>query len=207
VHCTRCPSVISTSRLKYDNYMSGGQLSGGAAEKSQPAPFGFDFIERMLRRRTFGILSTVSPDGRPHSVGVVYGVSPPGTPFCLYLITRPVLKKARNIVQNPNISFVVPFPHFILRPLPQSCIQFQARAEIIPIDNADANRAFDRSVLLRRSKDHSLGLGESIFIRALPDEKIFSFGISASVLQFLIPSQNKSLGNYFVAIPQNRRFV
>lgn len=186
--------------------MSGGQLSGGAVEKSQPAPFGFDFVERKLRSKTFGILSTVSQDGRPHSVGVVYGISPPGKPFCLYLITRPVLKKARNIAQNPNISFVVPFPHLVLRPLPQSCIQFQAKAEIIPIDNAEATGAFARSVVLRKSKEHSLRLGESIFIKVVPDEKIFSFGISAGALQFLIPSQNISLGNYCVTIPQDRRF-
>lgn len=186
--------------------MSAGQLSGGAVEKSQPAPFGFDYVERKLRSKTFGILSTVSQDVRPHSVGVVYGVSPPGKPFCLYLITRPVLKKARNIAQNPNISFVVPFPYFVLRPFPQSCIQFQAKAEIVPIDNSDATRAYERSVVLRRSKEHSLRLGESIFIKVVPDEKIFSFGISASALQFLVPSQNRSLGNFYVTIPQGRRF-
>ena len=61
-------------------------------ETSLPAPFPFDFIEKNLRKKTFGILTTITPEGRPHSVGVVYAM-PPDLPFCLYLITRPVLKR------------------------------------------------------------------------------------------------------------------
>lgn len=178
----------------------------GRLEKSQPAPFTFDYIERQLRGKTFGILSTVSKDGRPHSVGVVYGVSAPDQPFCLYLITRPVLKKARNISHNPNISFVVPFPHYILRLLPPACIEFQGRAEIISIDDPAAVKAFQSSIVLRRSIEYSLRLGESVFIRIVPDQRIFSFGIGAGVLKFLMASQNKNLGNYFVVIPESRSF-
>ena len=186
--------------------MAEERLFGSGVEKSQPAPFGFEYIEHKLRSKTFGILSTVSKEGRPHSIGVVYAVSPPGRPFCIYLITRPVLKKARNIAQNPNVSFVVPFPQYLLRLLPQSCIQFQGSAKIIGIDDSEAAEAFERSIVLRRSKQHSLSLGASIFIRIVPDEKIFSFGISAGALKFLIPSQNKNLGNFYVTIPQSRRF-
>jgi hypothetical protein len=44
----------------------------------------FDRVASELRRRDFGVLSTVTPDGRPHSVGVVHGVSAPGRPFRLH---------------------------------------------------------------------------------------------------------------------------
>ena len=179
--------------------------SEASVEKSHPAPFNFDYIERQMRKKTFGILNTISQDGRPHSVGVVYGVSSPGQPICLYLITRPVLKKARNIQRNPNVSFVVPFPHYFLRPLPQACIQFQGKANIIPIDDPGALGAFRSSVVLKRSLEHSLKLGESVFIRLVPDKKIFSFGIGANALQFLLRSQNKNLGNFFVTVPEDRR--
>lgn len=175
-------------------------------EKNQPAKFTFDYIERQLRKKSFGVLSTISQDGRPHSVGVVYGVSTSAQPFCLYVITRPVLKKARNIQRNPTVSFVVPFPHYIFRPLPPSCIQFQGRAEIISIEDPAAVKAFRSSIVLRRSVEHSLNLGESVFIRIVPDERIFSFGIGAGVLKFLMASQNKNLGNYFVVVPENRSF-
>jgi hypothetical protein len=125
--------------------------------------------------------------------------------FCLYLITRPVLKKARNIRNNPNVSFVVPFPHHLFRSIPPKCIQFQGKAELLPIDDPIVVEAFQSSIVLKRSMEHSLRLSESIFIRIVPDKKIFCFGIGANVLQFLIPSQNKNLGNFYVVVPENRR--
>jgi hypothetical protein len=176
-------------------------------EKSVAAPFTFDFLESKLRTKTYGILGTNAPDGRPHSVGVVYAMPPAGMPFCLYLITRPVLKKARNIQTNPNVSFVVPFPHYLFRMLPPASIQFQGKAEFIPIDDRVAIEAFQRSIVLRRSLEHSLNLGQSTFIRIIPDSKIFSFGIDASIWRYLMRSKNKSLGNYYVLVPQNQHFV
>jgi hypothetical protein len=48
--------------------------------------------------------------------------------------------------------------------------------------------------------------GESAFIRIVPDNKIFSFGIGASIWQFLLRSQNKNLGNFHVIIPEYHRY-
>ncbi|SRR5215204_1464314 len=179
----------------------------GIIETSLPAPFTFDYVEKQLRKKNFGILATVTPEGRPHSVGAVYAMAPPDQQFCLYLITRPMLKKARNIRDNPNVSFVVPFPHYLFRSIPPRCIQFQGKAELLPIDDPIVVKAFQSSIVLKRSMEHSLRLGESIFIRIVPDKKIFCFGVGASLLQFLIPSQNKNLGNSHVIIPENRRMV
>jgi len=178
-------------------------------ETSLLAPFPFDYIEKQLRKKNFGILSTVTPEGRPHSVGVVYAVAPSDQQFfCLYLITRPVLKKARNIRDNPNVSFVVPFPHYLFRSIPPRCIQFQGKAELLPIDDDPiVINTFQSSIVLKRSMEHSLRLGESVFIRIVPDKKIFCFGIRANLLQFLIPSQNKKLGNFYVIVPENRRHI
>jgi hypothetical protein len=181
----------------------------GVIETSLWAPFPFDYVEKQLRKKNFGILTTVTQEGRPHSVGVVYAMAPPGQQFfCLYLITRPVLKKARNIRDNPNVSFVVPFPHYLFPSIPPRCIQFQGRAELLPIDDDPiVVKAFRSSIVLKRSMEHSLRLGESVFIRIVPDKKIFCFGIGASLLRFLIPSQNKNLGNFYVIIPENRCIV
>jgi Pyridoxamine 5'-phosphate oxidase len=176
-------------------------------ETSLLAPFSFDYVEKQLRKKNFGILSTVTPEGRPHSVGVVYAVAPSDQPFCLYLITRPVLKKARNIHDNPNVSFVVPFPHYLFRSIPPRCIQFQGKVEALPIDDPLVIKAFQSSIVLKRSMEHSLRLGESIFVRIVPDKKIFCFGIGASLLKFLIASQNRNLGNYYVVVPENRRRI
>jgi len=174
-------------------------------ETSVMAPFPFAYVEKQLRKKNFGILTSVTPEGRPHSVGVVYAVVPPELPFSLYLVSRPVLKKTRNILNNPNVSFVVPFPHYLLRLIPPSCVQFQGKAEIIPFDDPVATNAFQGSIVLRRSLTYSAEMGESIFFRIVPDKKIFCYGIGANVWQFLIPSQNRKVKNFYVVAPQNRR--
>jgi Pyridoxamine 5'-phosphate oxidase len=170
------------------------------------APFTFAYVEKLLRRKNFGVLTSITPEGKPHSIGVVYAVSPSTEPFCIYVITRPVLKKARNIQNNLNISFVVPFPHYIFRIIPPACIQFQGKARLVPIDNPIALKAFQNAIVLRRSMMHSIDLGESTFIRIVPDDKIFSFGIGATIWQFLLRSQNKNLENFYVTVPENRRY-
>jgi hypothetical protein len=91
------------------------------AESSEKAPLTFAYVEKLLRTKNFGVLTTITPVGKPHSVGVVYAVSPPSEPFCIYLITRVALKKARNINNDSNVSFVVPFPHYIFRIVPPTC--------------------------------------------------------------------------------------
>ena len=63
-----------------------------------------DQVVKQLRKRDFGVLSTADLQGRPHAVGVLYGVSPPGTSLAIYVMTRSHLRKARNIAANPNLS-------------------------------------------------------------------------------------------------------
>jgi len=175
--------------------------SKGLSAAAVMAPFPFAYVERQLRRKNTGILSTVAPEGRAHSVGVVYGVSPPELPFSLYLITRPTLKKARNIRSNPNVSFVVPFPHHFFRFVPASCVQFQGRAQLLPSDDSVANKVFQSSLVLRQSLKHTKNLGEPVFIRIVSDERIFTWGIGASVWQII----RHAAKNCYVIIPQNRR--
>ena len=64
----------------------------------------FELVLSQLRKRDFAVLSTVSQESKPHSVGVNYGVSRPGRDFVIYVMTRKHLQKARNIAENPNIS-------------------------------------------------------------------------------------------------------
>jgi len=50
-------------------------------EVSNDAPFTFAYVEKLLRRKNFGVITTITPEGRPLSVGVVYAVSPASEPF------------------------------------------------------------------------------------------------------------------------------
>lgn len=104
----------------------------------------FDLIEKYIRKKTFGILSTVSPRGRAHSTGILYGVSPLESKFSLYLITLKEYVKVRNIMSNPYISFVIPFPHHYLRFVPSSCVYFQGIAKIVSFDNPEPQKVFNQ---------------------------------------------------------------
>ena len=77
------------------------------------------------------VLSTVSKEGRPHSVGVVYGISRQRKCFEMYVMTRRHLKKARNLAANPDVSFVVPLTRRLIGFIPPPCVQFQGKATIV----------------------------------------------------------------------------
>jgi len=47
----------------------------------------FSFVEQEIRKKTFGILTTLNQDGTPHTSGILFGVSPTESKFELYLKT------------------------------------------------------------------------------------------------------------------------
>lgn len=36
--------------------------------------FSFESVEKEVRKKTFGVLSTIDSKGRPHSTGIIFGV-------------------------------------------------------------------------------------------------------------------------------------
>ena len=132
------------------------------------------------------MLSTVTEEGRPYSVGVNYGVSLPGTRFGIYLMTRRHLKKARNIVENPNVSLVVSMTRRLLWFLPPPSIHFQGKAEILDRKDEVGTRIFASFFMgrqiLRKYKEAS-GRGETriCFVRITPDEEIFTYMVGYPV--------------------------
>lgn len=146
----------------------------------------FEMVEHELRRKSYGILSTVSRDGRPHSAGVTYAVSAWNRTFALYVVTDRRSKKARNIARNSNISFGVPIhrsPGF----LPPGSIQFQGRAETIPLTDDAATEAFNASFVTRRILGMQLGQKRdaSTFIRIRPDPVVFTYGVGMTILHLM----------------------
>jgi nitroimidazol reductase NimA-like FMN-containing flavoprotein (pyridoxamine 5'-phosphate oxidase superfamily) len=108
----------------------------------------FQRILSELRKRDFAVLSTVDDRGRPHSVGVVYGVSRRGLE--IYVMTRKHLEKARNIARNPNVTMVVPLPRKVLWFMPPPCIQFHGRAEIVDRHDSGGTETFKTFFMGRR---------------------------------------------------------
>ena len=161
----------------------------------------FDKIEKKLRKKKFGFIGTVTPEGRAHVAGVVYAVSPPGEEFYLYIMTGATVKKTKNIRNNPEVTFAIPFPHHIIRFAPDFCIQFQGRAEILPFNDKGAQEAMKRNMLMKRMlKNTPPDTKEEIIIRIKPDKKIHGFGLGIPLFKLLKNIEN---GRFYSIIPQN----
>ena len=68
------------------------------------ATLSFAEVETEVRKKTFGVLTTIDAEGRPHSTGVLYGVAPPSSPFALFILTGERYVKVRNVRSNPAVS-------------------------------------------------------------------------------------------------------
>ncbi|MGI0078673.1 MAG: pyridoxamine 5'-phosphate oxidase family protein [Nitrososphaerales archaeon] len=147
-------------------------------------------VKKELRKRSYGIISTISKDGRPHSTGILYATSNVDQ-FCLYVLTDKSSAKARNITHNPNISFVVPIPRRLLRFIPPGSVQFQGTAEIVPLSE-DVRKAFSRSIALRQTLG-SASTDDSCFVKIIPDTVVFTYGLGVSLMQ-LVRNPDSAVG-------------
>jgi hypothetical protein len=161
----------------------------------------FAFIEAQLRKKTFGVLSTLSPSGSLQTTGILYAVSPPGAPFRLYLLTEASYLKARNIARNPEVSFLVPYPHHLLPFAPASCISFSGTAEILPMDNPEGREAFGANRMLRMNLEEADSMQDGILIRIRPKRSMHCYGIGISLATI---ARNPATAGYSVEIPSDR---
>ena len=134
-----------------NSYVSGGEIV---------TRFTFEFVEKKVRKKTFGVLTTIDSKGRPHSTGIIYAVGSPEKHFALYSIVGEKYAKVRNIKRNPNVSLVVTFPHHWIRFAPASYVMFRGTAEILPDDDADGRWAMSQTRIERmnlQSEAESIG--------------------------------------------------
>jgi len=92
-------------------------------------------LARLIAKRNFCTLATQGPSG-PHVAGVCYlarGLD-------IYIPTSRNTAKVRNICRNPHVAVQISV-RWPLLPAPPRSIQFRGIAEILPIDDADANAA------------------------------------------------------------------
>lgn len=166
----------------------------------------FEFIEKEMRKKTFGIIGTVDLHGHSHSTGVIYGIAPATSIFALYILTDRNYKKVKNIESSYYVSFVIPFPHHVLRFVPASCIQFQGVAQIVPFSDKEAQESYrNSSKILKMNLNQLSNINDKeegvVFIRIIPNKKLFCYGLGFSLLKL---RKNIESGSYFVRIPDER---
>ena len=148
----------------------------------------FDLVLDQLRRHHFAVLSTVDHEGASHSAGVSYAVSIPGDELAIYVMTRRHLQKARNILQNPMVSMVIPVPRLLFWFVPPATIQLRGRAEILDETSKVGNAVFGRFWLGRRilnAYERSRRHGETriCFLKIVPDPVIRTYMVGYNIFE------------------------
>ncbi|RLI58527.1 MAG: hypothetical protein DRO87_05480 [Candidatus Thorarchaeota archaeon] len=161
----------------------------------------FASVEQQVRKKTFGILSTIDKSGRPHSTGILYGVSSPDTHFALYILAGANYVKVRNIRRDPRVSLVVTFPRYYLRFVPASYVMFRGTAEILPFDDHDGRAAFQGSRILRMNLNMDVDSKNLVFIRIRPEPHVVCYGLGIGLMEFRNHPEN---AGYSVTIPASR---
>ena len=168
--------------------------------------FDFTFIEKKIRTKTFGILNTINPNTSPQSSGILFGVSKPGDPFCIYLKTFKTFRKAKNIQSNPNVTFVIPVPHHIMRFIPASTITIKGQAELVSTDSEEVLDAFNEKGVLRmilQDLNDPEVKKKTTFIRIKPKPKILCYGVGYNVIEL---GRAHTSVSYSVRIPEDRQY-
>jgi len=165
--------------------------------------FSFESVEREVRKKTFGILSTIDSKGRPHSTGIIFGVSPFTSPFALYILVGENYAKVRNIKRNPSVSLVVTFPHYYIRFAPASYVMFRGTAEIVPTTDPDARWAMSQKRIQRMNleTDPEQASTNVVFIKITPEPTVFCYGLGFGLMEM---RGNHTNVGYKVNIPKNR---
>jgi general stress protein 26 len=165
--------------------------------------FEFEFVEKEVRKRTFGVLTTIDSKGRPHSTGILYGVAPPVSKFALYMLSVENYEKVKNIRRNPKTSLVITFPHHYLRFVPANYVMFRGTSEIVAFDDDDGQWAFRQHRILRfniaSSKEETLR--NAVFIKLVPEPTLFCYGLGMSLMEI---RKSHETGSYKVKIPEAR---
>jgi len=162
------------------------------------APLSFPAIEKQIRAKSFGVLSTISPRGYSQSTGVLFGVSA-SDPFVLYIYSNRTYTKVQNILHNPYVSFVIPFPHHFFRFVPANTIALQAQAEVLTAADAAARASFQSHRILRMVLEGETRK-DDVFLRLVPLGRLHVYGLGYSLFKL---RNNHQEGSYFVNIPNH----
>ncbi|MFW9814209.1 MAG: pyridoxamine 5'-phosphate oxidase family protein [Candidatus Thorarchaeota archaeon] len=164
----------------------------------------FESVEKEVRKKTFGVLTTIDTKGRPHSTGIIYATGHQDKPFALYSVSGTNYAKVRNIRRNPNVSLVVTFPHYWIRFAPASYVMFRGTAEILPGDNPHGYWAMSQTRIGRmnlQTDTESIGI-EYVYIKITPEPTVFCYGLGIGLMELRGDHTN---AGYKVIIPKTRR--
>jgi Pyridoxamine 5'-phosphate oxidase len=156
-----------------------GLLTEGMAEATHYSP-DLGQVVRAIAKRSFCMLATTSPRGRPHVAGVLYQAI--GT--TLYINMSRDGRKAHNIADNPYVAVSIPIRRLPVGG-PPSTVQFQGWAEILGFDHPDIVRMVGAGELRRLTRHGELDYSDGCFVRVTPLRRITTYGLGMSLLKLI----------------------
>lgn len=135
-----------------------------------------DYVARLVARRSFANLATVSPRGRSHVAGVLYQYADGD----LYVSTDRSSRKGRNIAANPHVAVTIPVRRIPMGPPSQ--IQFQATAEILDPGDDEVRALLDAGRLDSITGHGELDRPDGCLLRITPADRLHTYGLGMSLL-------------------------
>lgn len=143
-----------------------------------------DRVWRELARRSFAVVSYVTPTGRPRSSGVVYTA----IDRRLYVAVAVDSWKARHIAADGEVSVTVPVPRggllASLFPIPPATITFPASAVVHPAGVLTVPGLAALVPAQRRS--------ECRVIEIVPHGHFVTYGIGVALLDMRVPARSRA---------------
>lgn len=137
-------------------------------------------VRRLIDRRSFATIATVSPAGFPHAANVLYELIDND----LYVNTLRSSRKAKNVAASGRVGVTIPVRRVPVGG-PPSAIQFQAEATILgaydpAIDDLVADGALG-SITGHGERD----LPDSCFLRINLPRRVHTYGLGMSLLSLI----------------------
>lgn len=138
-----------------------------------------DLVRRALRRRSYAVLATVSPAGRPHAAGVLYTMVGDD----LWLSTETTGRKGRNLAADPHVGVTVPVRRLPVGP--PATVHFQGRADVLAVDDPEVLRLVGTGDLKAITSHGELELADGCFVRITPGATVHTYALGMSLWSVL----------------------
>ena len=138
-----------------------------------------ELVRRAIGRRSFCTLATTSPKGQSHAAGVLYAA----VDDVLYVSTMGSSRKARNIAANPSVGVCITVRRLPVGP--PSSVQFQARAEVLELDDPELLALVEQGRLKSVTSHGELELPGGCFVRITPTGRLHTYGLGLSLWRLI----------------------
>jgi len=128
-----------------------------------------------IGRRSFAAVASTSPAGHPHAAGVLYEL----VGSDLFVSTLRSSRKARNVDACGRVGVTIPIRRLPIGP--PSTVQFQARAEVLDIDDPVMAAHVSDGHLRSVTGHGELELPGGCFLRISVPSRLHTYGLGMSL--------------------------